>query len=109
MCKEDLRMGREFASRTFDLAPAGLFTNPVLPFNPKRVRLIFSGNGQETQFVFPILTGMTNGNSFALTPSHPVLILRIEDCGPLLYEKWGIGGSFTLGDLIVTEVVWEDE
>lgn len=109
MCKEDLRMGREFASRTFPLTVGGVVPNPALPQNVKRVRLVFAGDGQEVQFVAPIINGVGGGTAFFLTPGSPVVILRIEDVGPLLYEKWTAGGLFAQGDIMCTEVVWEDE
>lgn len=98
---EDIKLGRE-------LAPQATFFNTTqatwvrcLDADGHRTRIIFSGDGSNSYFMFPGNPGVAITTGFLVTNANPVLELRIEDWGRLIESPWFVFTQALNGTLTI--------
>jgi hypothetical protein len=63
----------------------GTVSTPILPANPKRITLLFSGDGTNT-ITISFGSSAVAGAGLVLTPTNPHARLDVADVGELLWS-----------------------
>ncbi len=88
MCMEDERIGRALAVQaTTTLLPFNTLTE-VLPADPARVRIVFSGPGDNIVWVGPEGVTPAANRGFALTLEVPQMTIDVKVWGRLVTGRW---------------------
>lgn len=88
MCMEDIRLGRELSGLTRSVVLPAATVTAIAAQNVRRTRLVVSNAGATVVFIGPQTNPPTATSGIALTAGAPVLVLRVEDWGNMLYQSW---------------------
>lgn len=88
MCMEDIRLGRTSGAieRTVDVN--GVTAVAICQGNPKRTRLIVSGNTSTAMAISTDSQAPTTTKGLWLSAFNPIRILTVEEFGNLVTQPW---------------------
>ena len=88
MCLEDIRLGRQLGTQASIVSVVTGAARDLVPPDVWRTRLTFSSDGTGTLHLGCEGITPAAGQGFTLTPTNPVITIRVEEWGKLVQGRW---------------------